>query len=74
MLVGQLLIGTLLGLGSAIFAYLALDVSIWLALAIYSGMGAGAALYVAASIVLFMHAEQPDSAPAGPVRDVAPAG
>ena len=74
MLVGQLIIGMFLGVASGIYAYLALDLSLWMALAIYSGVGASAALMTAVSIVLFMGQEQPESAPAGSLAELDSAG
>ena len=73
MLVGQLIIGTFLGLASGIYAYLALDLSLWIALAIYSGVGIGAVLMTAVSIVLFMGLEQRESAPSGSFPELDPA-
>ena len=74
MLIGQMLIGMFLGLASGIYAYLALDASIWLALAIYSGVGASAVLLTAVSIVLFMGQDQPESARTGSLAELDPAG
>ena len=73
MLLGQLIIGTFLGLASGMYAYLALDFSLWMALAIYSGVGASVVLMTAISIILFTGPEQPESAPAGSFPELNPA-
>lgn len=74
MFVGQLIIGTFFSLGSGIYTYLVLDVPLWLAFAIYSGVGAGAVLFAMVSTLLLMRPDPLEIGPAGTVPELAPAG